>query len=242
MECPFFKSLQGTSGKTELPPDDKQQTAQGEFKGKTVVETPEEKPAYERNVHPQAVTAFNLAATYMDEGKRDLALGSLKDAADLGYAQAQYVLGVYYMNAGNNKEAFPCFLEAAQQDHPEGHYSVAAFTEKTDDPKEIKGIESDPTLSIRCLIRAAELGAEEVNSPKTHHNLGARCYFQNRHWDAFDWFAKSAKANDKDGLNALAWMYQQGEPKGTRPVEEPLQILLAAKLAALRAAQATDNQ
>ena len=85
---------------------------------------------YLKGTNPEndALTAKEWYEKYLNEEDQESAAAYLTRAADMGYAEAQYSLGLCHAcGAGvswDNAAAAKCYLEAANQNHPKAQFEL----------------------------------------------------------------------------------------------------------------------
>ena len=125
-------------------------------------------------------------------------------AANQGYAQAQYALGVIYGQGTNYKKAFEWYTKAANQGYAPAQNLLGAMY------AEGYGVSQDDAKAMEWYTKAAEQG-----DAFTQFMLGAKYLLgqdvKNNENKAFEWFQKAADRGHATAQFFLGKMYAQGK-------------------------------
>jgi hypothetical protein len=136
-----------------------------------------------------------------------------RKAAEQGYADAQYVLGLrYYSGQGvakDDMEAVQWYRKAAEQGHAEAQYWLGFCYAKG------QGVAKDELEAVQWYHKAAE-----QNSADAQTALGF-CYVEGQgvtkdEAEAVKWFRKAAESGEAKAWNALAWILATSENSAIR--------------------------
>ena len=146
------------------------------------------------------VELYNKGKALFDKGKYKAAFECYEEAAEMGYAEAQYALAA---KADCGKAAY-WYEKAAEQGHAPSQRSLGTmyFTGK--------GVEQDLVKAAHWYEKAAEQGHADSQA-----NLG-RMYYSGEGIEqdfakAVYWYEKAAEQGDKSAQYNLGMMYQNGE-------------------------------
>ena len=134
-------------------------------------------------------------------------------AAEQGYADAQYNLGVFYIRVKENAaEAFKWFLKAAEQGQADAQYRLV------DCYLYGKGTEVDQNEAGKWLQKAAENGNADAQTKLGYILCGMAeddnpdfAEFSKFHVEAVKWFRLAAEQGNSDACFELGFSYNYGE-------------------------------
>ena len=163
---------------------------------------------YLKGTNPEndALTAKEWYEKYLNEEDQERAAAYLTRAADMGYAEAQYSLGLCHAcGAGvswDNAAAAKCYLEAANQNHPKAQFELGKCY------AEGLGVQMDCGQAAEWYRKAAKQDYAEAQ-----YSLGV-CYERGigvpkDPAQASDWYRKAAKQGHIQAQEALHRRYAE---------------------------------
>jgi len=163
---------------------------------------------YLKGTNPEndALTAKEWYEKYLNEEDQESAAAYLTRAADMGYAEAQYSLGLCHAcGAGvswDNAAAAKCYLEAANQNHPKAQFELGKCY------AEGLGVQMDCGQAAEWYRKAAKQDYAEAQ-----YSLGV-CYERGIGVpkdlaQASDWYRKAAKQGHIQAQEALHRRYAE---------------------------------
>ena len=114
--------------------------------------------------------------------------------AEQGDAEAQYNLGIRYLDGGDHSEAFKWLMKAANKGHVDAQYALA-------------GLYKDEQERLKWYLKAAENGHIKAQYALGTHYYNNGSIDNQNNKEAFKWFMKAAEQGDAQAQNSIGIIY-----------------------------------